>query len=73
MASCTRDRPLEAWIRIVRGEYEESPGLSLTREQVKRLWSLDAELCDAILNSLTASGFLRQNIRQMFVRSDGSR
>ena len=73
MASCVRDRPLEAWIRIVRGEYEESPGLCLTREQVKRLWNLDAELCDAILNCLTTSGFLRQNIRRMFVRNDRPR
>lgn len=73
MACCTRDRSLEAWVEIVRGEYEESPGLCLTRGQVKRLWSLDAELCDAILNCLTTSGFLRQNIRQMFVRHDGAR
>jgi hypothetical protein len=68
-----RNGSLEEWVRIVRGEYEESPGLSLTREQAKRLWTFDAELCEAVLNSLMMSGFLRQNCRHMFVRNDGSR
>jgi hypothetical protein len=64
---------VEGWAQIVRGEYDESPGLSLTRSQVKRLWSLDAEVCDAVLQYLTTSGFLRVNARQMFVRDAGPR
>ena len=71
MLSSTQDLSVEEWVQIVRGEYTESPGLSLTREQAKRLWSLDAELCEAILNRLMASGFLRQSARHMFVRNDG--
>ena len=73
MSTCTRDRSLEQWIQIVRGEYEESPGLSLTHAQAKRLWNLDVDVCDAILHRLTTSGFLRQNARQMFVRNDAFR
>jgi hypothetical protein len=57
----------------VRGEYDESPGLSLTRGQVRRLWNLDAAVCDAVLEHLTKDGFLRQNSRNMFVRDDGWR
>ena len=66
-----RDHSVEEWAAIVRGEYEESPGLSLTRPQVRRLWSMDPEVCDAVLEHLTKTGFLRQNPRNMFVRDDG--
>jgi hypothetical protein len=30
------------WIHLIRSEYLEMPGLHLTRNQVLRLWSLDA-------------------------------
>jgi hypothetical protein len=66
-----RNRSVEEWAQIVRGEYDESPGLSLTRAQAKRLWSLDVDVCDAVLQRLKASGFLRQNAKEMFIRSDG--
>ena len=66
-----REHSVEEWARIIRGEYEESPGLSLTRAQVKRLWNLDSGVCDTVLGALTASGFLRENPRHMFVRDDG--
>ena len=39
---------------------DESPGLSLTRPQVMRLWSVDAEICDAVLERLMRTGYLRQ-------------
>jgi hypothetical protein len=73
MAACTLHYgTIEDWARIVRGEYEESPGLSLTRAQARLLWSLDATLCDAVLAHLTNAGYLRENHRSMFVRDDGS-
>jgi hypothetical protein len=59
------------WVQIIRGEYDESPGLSLTRAQVKRLWSLDGPVCDAALQQLTTAGFLRLNDKGMFVRDNG--
>jgi hypothetical protein len=43
-----------------RAEYLEMPGLRLTTRQAARLWSLDREVCNAILQQLTASGFLGQ-------------
>jgi hypothetical protein len=53
------------WLRIVRSEYLEMPGLQLTRSQASRLWGLDTHSCAAILNTLVKEDFLR-------VTSDGS-
>jgi hypothetical protein len=66
-----REHSIEEWARIIRGEYEESPCLSLTRAQVRRLWSLEPGVCDTVLRVLTTSGFLRENPGHMFVRDDG--
>jgi hypothetical protein len=38
------------WLQIIRGEFQEVPGLHLTRPQVQRLWDLDAATCDALLS-----------------------
>ncbi len=74
MTCCAlHNRTIEDWARIVRGEYEESPGLSLTRAQARLLWTLEAPLCDAVLEQLTKAGFLRENAHSMFVRDDGWR
>jgi len=45
---------------IVRGEYLEMPGLSLSKPQAQRLWALDTTTCNALLNSLERAGFLRR-------------
>jgi hypothetical protein len=42
----------------IHAEYNEIPGLSLTRAQARRLWNLPEELCEAALSSLVESGFL---------------
>jgi len=57
------------WSLIVRGEYLEVPGLSLTRAQVQRLWGLDAAQCDKVLDGLIASGFLLRTRSGTFIRS----
>jgi hypothetical protein len=46
------------WAERVRVEYREMPGLTLTRWQMRRLWCLDASLCDAVVEALVASHFL---------------
>ena len=61
---------LEHWMAIVRGEYLEMPGLRLTRAQVQRLWGLDRATCDAVLESLERSKFLRRSIGDSFMRAD---
>lgn len=47
-------------LQRIRSEFEEMPGMRLTREQAARLWSLSGELCDRLLAELEAQGFLRR-------------
>ena len=46
------------WMRIVKAEYAEMPGLLLTPLQMQRLWGLDARSLDAVLTTLVRTGFL---------------
>jgi len=45
---------------LVQAEYLEMPGLRLTKPQVRRLWSLDADAADALLDVLVSARFLRR-------------
>lgn len=56
---------------MVRAEYLEMPGLHLTKPQIQRLWNLDETLCEALLDSLISSRFLRRTLRDAYVRADG--
>jgi len=57
----------ERIVRRIRAEFLEMPGLSLTAEQAQRLWSLEPRTCEALLNSLIDSQFLRRTDRSLFV------
>jgi hypothetical protein len=46
-------------VDLIRSEYEEMPGLCLTRAQVQRLWLLDPAACDNVLRALVDAGYLR--------------
>jgi hypothetical protein len=67
-ACSTADDRTQSWVEIVRGEYLEIPGLLLTRSQVQRLWDLDDTSCDAVLESLLESRFLRRTPSGAFIR-----
>ncbi len=62
------DTALINWVEVIRGEYCESPGLSLTRSQVQRLWGLDPVLCDEVLRVLVSVRFLRRTTTERYVR-----
>lgn len=67
-----RQQPTEGagrWIDRVRGEYLEMPGLSLTEQQAKRLWGLDASTCRAVFDALTQTGFLRRTTHGGYILS----
>src|SRR4029450_5822377 len=53
------DPTIADWIRLIRAEYLEMPGLHLTPKQVQRMWGLDAVMCDALLGTLVDVRFLR--------------
>jgi len=48
---------------IVKAEYLEMPGLRLTGRQAQRLWALDVATCDALLDMLESTHFLRRSPR----------
>jgi len=61
---------LAAWIRLIRAEYLEVPGLHLTRAQIQRMWGLDATTCDALIRALVETRFLRRTATDHYGRSD---
>jgi hypothetical protein len=46
-------------VGLIRSEYNEMPGLCLTRAQVQRLWLLEPAACDTVLRALVEAGYLR--------------
>jgi hypothetical protein len=44
----------------IRGEYGEMPGLRLTFAQACRLWHVDADTCQTVLEDLLAQRFLHR-------------
>ena len=63
----------DAVLARIRGEYRAVPGLTLTATQARRLWGLDAPICDALLATLVQAGFLRRTTKGTFVRYDARR
>lgn len=61
---------LAEWIRLIRAEYLEVPGLHLTRAQIQRMWGLDATTCDALIRALVETRFLRRTASDRYGRSD---
>jgi hypothetical protein len=55
--------PLEfhAVVERVRCEFLEMPGLQLTVSQAARLWGLDYGSCEAVIDALIRSDFLKRN------------
>ena len=54
---------------LVRGEFREMPGLTLTVAQAGRLWSLDPQTCTEVLMDLVDAGFLCRKPDGTFCRS----
>jgi Fic family protein len=53
----------------VRGEFLELPGLRLTSAQASRLWALDHQTSQRILEGLTKAGFLVKTRENAYVRA----
>jgi hypothetical protein len=53
--------PLEDLLHIVCAEFEEMPGMRLTRMQFRRLWHLSDTDSEWLLRRLISSGFLAEN------------
>jgi hypothetical protein len=49
---------LRDWMNLIRAEYLEMPGLSLTGAQVERMWQLGPDLTETLLEELERMRFL---------------
>jgi hypothetical protein len=54
----------------IRGEFMEMPGLRLTSAQAARLWALDRQLSQHLLDTLTSNGFLARTREGRYLRND---
>lgn len=56
-------RPFERLqlLHRVRREFDDMPGMRLTFAQAMRLWSLDRETCELVLDELLATRFLEHD------------
>ena len=54
------------WTRLIQAEYLEMPGLNLTKPQVRRLWGLDPQTCEVVLDTLVATAVLKKTPRQTY-------
>jgi hypothetical protein len=55
-------------VRRVDAEFDEMPGLRLTREQARRLWNLTEHDCDEALRQLCDSGRLACDAAGRYLR-----
>jgi hypothetical protein len=58
---------VQDWLRLIQAEYLEMPGLQLTKPQIRRLWTLESQMCDVLVDSLVATAFLRKTRRDAYV------
>jgi hypothetical protein len=66
----TLQEKVNDWLSVVEGEFREMPGLRLTKAQVQRLWGLDLVTCDALLDVLVSSRFLRRTADDAYMRME---
>lgn len=64
------DRDIDDRTLLIRAEYLEIPGLSLTKPQVERLWRLDPRTAEAVLTELVEIKFLKRSVRGTYIRAD---
>jgi hypothetical protein len=55
------------WLELIQAEYREMPGLSLKKPQMQRLWNIDADICDALVDALIAARVLRRTATGSYV------
>lgn len=55
-------------LSLIRSEYLEMPGLSLTAAQAQRLWHVDTASCDSALSELVEDKFLKRSKSGQYLR-----
>ena len=62
----------DALLRRVRGEYREMPGMRLTIDQAMRLWDVDRQTCQWLLDSLVEAQFLAIDANGRYRNASGA-
>ena len=62
---------LDIVVHRVREEFLEMPGLRLTPAQATRLWGLEREMAQAVIERLVACAFLRWTAAGAVARAEG--
>ena len=52
----------------IEGEYNEMPGMCVSRPQAQRLWGLDSTTCELVLTTLLERGVVRRTARGLYVK-----
>ena len=63
--------PICDLLQRMKSEYLEMPGLRLTSHQAHRLWGVDHDRCEALLEALVDAKFLDRTREGAFVRYNG--
>ena len=63
------DQGITPLLHRVRSEFLEMPGLRLTPAQAARLWAVDRQTSERILDRLTVAGFLLKNREGAYLRA----
>ena len=64
-----RDDGITPLLLRVRSEFLEMPGLRLTPLQAARLWAVDRQTSERILDGLAMAGFLLRNREGAYLRA----
>jgi hypothetical protein len=56
------------WLELIQAEYQEMPGLTLKKNQMQRLWGLDANVCDALIDALVSARVLRRTMDGSYMK-----
>jgi len=65
--------PIDEVLQRIQGEFVEMPGLRVTAAQARRLWSLERDVCDALLGALVDAKFLARTRDGAYIRMDNAR
>jgi hypothetical protein len=65
--------PMTHWLRLIRAEYRDMPGLSLTRPQMQRLWGFSPDMCNELVDALIGANILRVTDAGNYVIADSGR
>ena len=63
----TNEQQICDWLRRIQSEFFEMPGLRLTKPQAQRLWSLDPQFCNNLLETLVSTNVLEIGPHDVYV------